>query len=83
MILAMAEGKTNKEDNLYYVSARDRDKDELVGVFRYPFRWLAVHKGNAVVFDLITKAEYDTYVAFGIEEITDPEITELGAIVDD
>jgi hypothetical protein len=83
MIFAYAAGKINKEDGMYYMAAKDRRNKEMVGVFRYPFRWLAAHEGNAVIFDLITKAEYETYVAFGIEEITIPEIAKLGAIVDD
>jgi len=58
------------EDNFYYMAAFDRVKDELIGIFRYPYRWLSAHAGNAIIFKIITKAEYETYVEFGIEEIT-------------
>jgi len=71
------------EDNLYYMAAFDRVKDELTGVFRYPYRWLSAHAGNAIIFKIITKAEYETYLEFGIEEITMPDLTNLGACVDD
>lgn len=83
MVFAHASGKITRENELYYMAAKDLKKDEMVGVFRYPFLWLASHMGSAVVFNLITKAEYETYVAFGIAEITIPEISNMGAIVDD
>ena len=83
MVFAHASGKITRENELYYMAAKDREKDEMVGVFRYPFRWLAAHEGNSVVFNIITKSEYETYVAFGIAEITIPEIANMGAIIDD
>ncbi len=71
------------EDNFYYMAAFDRVEDELIGVFRYPYRWLSAHAGNAIIFKIITKAEYETYLAFGIEEITMAELPKIGACVDD
>lgn len=62
------------EDNFYYMAAFDRVKDELIGVFKYPYRWLSAHAGNAIIFKIITKAEYETYLEFGIEEITMAEL---------
>lgn len=65
------------EDNFYYMAAFDRVKDELIGVFKYPYRWLSAHAGSAVIFKIITKAEYETYLEFGIEEITMAELPKI------
>jgi len=49
---------------MYYYVIRDRKGDEMTGVFKYDEELVALP-----VVSRITKAEFDTYLEFGIKEL--------------
>jgi len=49
---------------MYYYAIRDRKGDEMTGVFKYEEKLVALP-----VVSRITKAEFDTYLEFGINEL--------------
>ena len=54
---------------MYYYAIRDRKGDEMTGVFRYEEELVALS-----VVNYITKAEFDTYLEFGIKELDSSEV---------
>ena len=49
---------------MYYYAIRDRKGDEMTGVFKYEEELVALP-----IVSYITKAEFDTYLEFGIKEL--------------